>query len=286
MATEQRLEQRSQLQNRRSSETSRTTVASLPDEAQAAILSSIIDRVRLAKGWNRLQQGKVDEAGNYVPGEQDAAIITWYEILVDGGVPSERWNDCYRSAQQRRNELKLRGKKVEGIMEPNDLVVEWIKLKDLHNELDKTRMLPAHAAGTCLKCLGTGFERMPGNTVRPGCLHEPGPEPQQDRGVAFDQAAVMRAALKRIGNPQPVASAPVKERHGQLLRCSSCRREATTVEGWSAGDTCAAALETSATCPKCEKPSCVQSMNKMVCRNCLSIYECATCDGQMLSAEK
>jgi hypothetical protein len=268
------MEKLQRVQNLKSNETS-PNILSLPDRMSAEILSSIIDRARSAMGWNRLLQSS--EPGEN--SEQDVAIITWYEILSDAGVPRERWADCYRSAQQRRNEQLAQGKKAEGMLTPNDLVVEWLKIKELHSELDGARLLPEHAKGTCQKCFGTGMERMSDGSVRPGCLHEPGDEPKQDRGVAFNQAAYMRAALKKIGNPKPVETAPVKEKHGAILRCSSCAREATTAEGWKAGDTCGAPLKTNETCPKCNEKTGVLSKGQMVCRDCFHIYDCQSCAG-------
>jgi hypothetical protein len=226
----------------------------------------LIDKSRAAMGWNRLPEN-----------EQDIAILTWFEILSDAGTPPERYSDCYRSAQQRESERRGQGKERQ-IITPNDLAVEWLKIKDLYSEIDETRLLPEHASGTCRKCFGTGMERMPDGSVRPGCRHEPGAEPERKRGVTFDQAAVMRAALRMIGS-KPVEVEPFKDNVGQPLRCSSCGREANTVEGWTAGEVCNAPLETNEMCPSCGEKSGVLSMNKMVCRNCFHIYECVSCTG-------
>jgi hypothetical protein len=229
----------------------------------------LIDKSRAAMGWGRLPEN-----------EQDIAIVTWFEILDDAGVPSDLLAACYRSAQLRESERRKAGKERQ-IITPNDLAVEWDKIKALNSEIDQTRMLPEHAAGTCRKCYGTGMERMPDGSVRPGCQHEPGAEPERERGVTFNQAAVMRTALRRIGS-KPVGVGPIKEKGGQPLHCSSCSREANTVEGWTAGETCNAPLKTNETCPNCKEQTGVMSLNKMVCRDCFHIYDYISCTGQMI----
>ena len=178
-------------------------------------------------GWNRLSEK-----------EQDIAIITWYEILLDAGVPFEHYGDCYRSAQQRKHETVAQGKD-PSIVTPIDLCVEWRKIKDLHAELDNTRLLPGNAAASCLRCFGTGKEEMQDGTVRSGCQHLPiSEEERRDRQAAAIQrgADLMKEALKSVGNPKPVERKP--EDKGIVLHCTSCGRKQSSWLGWDAGDSC------------------------------------------------
>lgn len=255
---------------REQKQSSNTTTAFSPNRQQAEALGWIISKSRVAIGWNPFQGS-----------DQNLAVATWFEIIGSAKVPQETWEACYRSAMNRRSELKAQGKEV-GPLCADDLVAEWWKLRDLHDETSKTKLLPSQAAGTCLKCFGTGFERMPDNTVRAGCLHEPGDEPNQERQVVFEQAAFMRAALKKIGSPKPIESVQPKRELGQSLVCSSCNRKADTAAGWKAGDICGVPLKTNETCPKCDEKSGVLSMNKMVCRECLNVYDYISCPGQMV----
>jgi ribosomal protein L44E len=223
-------------QNLQSSETSRNTVAA-PDEMAAMILSSVIDRARVAMGWNRLPQSDNPDEEN---SEQDVAIITWFEILADAGVPPERFVDCYRAAQARENERRAQGKERQ-IVTPNDLVVEWRKIKEMHGELNGVRMLEANAAGTCLRCYGTGKEEMLDGTVRDGCRHLPMDEEEKRRRqeAALERGAqMMREAMKRVGNPQPQPAQKPKFVNIRM-ECNSCHRRVDS-DGvmWKDGDTC------------------------------------------------
>lgn len=186
-------------------------------------------------GWNRLSQSNRPDEEN---SEQDVAIFAWYEILLDAGVPSERWNDCYRSAQARKSEMIREGKQRE-IVAPNDLCVEWLKIRDLHQELDNTRLLTENASGTCLRCFGTGKEEMLDGTVKPGCEHLPiSEEEERERKAAaiLRGAEIMKEAMKHVGNPKPVERKP--EDKGPVLQCSDCGRKQSSWLGWREGDPC------------------------------------------------
>lgn len=183
--------------------------------------------------WNRLSEN-----------EQDVTILTWFEILSDAGVPVERYSDCYRSAQQRENERRAQGKDRQTVT-PNDLAVEWSKIKDLHYELDKSRLLAENAAGTCLRCYGTGKEEMEGGTVREGCKHLPIEKDEAERRqqAAIERGAqMMKEAMKRIGNPKPVQRG--SKFVDILMECSYCHRRAHN-DGvmWKDGDECGALLD-------------------------------------------
>jgi hypothetical protein len=214
------LQSRISVQSRQSSETSQNTPL-VPDSESAALLSGIIDRARMAMGWNRLPQSKNPEEEN---SEQDVAIITWYEILVDAGVPEERWMNCYRSAQQRENERRRQGKERQ-IVTPNDLVVEWDKIKELHYELDKSRLLPENAASACQRCFGTGKEEMPDGSVKDECSHLPlSAADIEERAQAKARSIeFMREAMKKMSAPKPAA--PQKPRFVNIrMKCNGCGR--------------------------------------------------------------
>lgn len=260
----------------------RTTARAVLDSERAALLGSIIDRARLVMGWNRLAQGTAGAGGKYVAGEQDAAIIAWYEIIADAGVPPERWNDCYRAAQTRKNELKAQGKD-SGIVTPGDLVVEWGKIKNLHQEINNVRQLPERAAAACERCGGHGREEMPDGSVREGCEHRPMSNDERDARARrrIEQLTAMRADLRKPSPPQPVQAKP-KPAAGQVLQCSTCARKVNTLLGWEINETCKMKLDReSELCPKCEQPTGVLSQRNMVCRECFHVYDVVTCSGQM-----
>lgn len=220
-------------QSRPSNEIS-PNIPPVPDAEEAMILSSLIDRARMAMGWNRLpQSNSLDENS-----EQDVAIITWYEILLDAGVPREYWTDCYRSAQRRKSELKAQGHEA-GIVTPNDLVVEWPKVR---RKIDRTHLLPENAAAACQRCYGTGREEMPDGSVKESCDHRPLTREEEiareaaRRHEVREQAEKMRASLRP---PAPKLEIVKPKAKGQALLCSECGRKDNTLGGlWYPGDAC------------------------------------------------
>jgi hypothetical protein len=196
-------------------------------------------------GWNRLPQSDNPDEEN---SEQDVAIITWHEILFDGGVPAERWMDCYRSAQVRENERRANGKERQ-IVTPNDLVVEWGKIKELHYELDKSRLLPENAASACQRCFGTGKEEMPDGSVKDECSHLPLTTADIEERAKAKAKSIefMREAMKKIGTPKP---APIKPAFVNIrMKCNGCGRCVDNDgEMWKDGDVCGAALPDETIC--------------------------------------
>jgi hypothetical protein len=209
-----------------SRETSPTT-PSVPDQDTAAVISGLIDRARMAMGWNRLSQSRVTGENS----EQDVAIITWFEICADAGMRLEQYAPCYRAAQQRKRELLSQGQPLS-IVTPHDLCAELDRVRAMHAELDKTRMLPSRARGACSRCFGTGFERMPNGSVRPGCKHDEWTDvdeselernEEQVRAEVARQAEIMREALKKVGSPKPVETeVPAALPAGHWLKCDKC----------------------------------------------------------------
>lgn len=153
----------------------------MPDPQEAAELGQLIDRYRLSQGFNPLPTD-----------DHNRAVVAWYEVLAYAKVPRESWPVCYRAAMQRRAERKAEGREVWPLS-ADDLVAEFQGIRRLNDELDKSRLLPQHAAAPCPRCFGTGFERMPDGSVRPGCKHEP-----IDEGAAAD---ISRSVLR----PAPVS---------------------------------------------------------------------------------
>lgn len=183
-------------------------------------------------GWNRLSEK-----------EQNIAIVTWYEILVDAGVPIDRFSDCYRSAQQRENEKRREGKE-KSIVTPNDLAVEWEKVRKMNHDIDQTRLLPENASTACQRCFGTNKEQMPDGSVKDDCSHLPLTESDiQERAKAkAAQIELMRDAMKKIGKPKPVQAK--SEFFYIPMECNQCHRRIHNPmgEAWKDGDTCGAML--------------------------------------------
>jgi hypothetical protein len=188
-------------------------------------------------GWNRLQQSSA-------PGEtseQDIAIITWFEILSDAGIPVESYAACYRSAQQRKSESMAQGGESR-IITPNDLAVEWTKVRQMHAEIDKSRLLPTNAAAACQRCFGTGREEMPDGSSKPDCDHSPlTTEEIEERAAAKARhVEFMREAMKQVRPARPEPREVTQKPKGQLLRCSNpdCGREVNALGGYEIAQVC------------------------------------------------
>jgi hypothetical protein len=194
-------------------------------------------------GWNALPQTSV--RGEQSP--QDLAIISWFEICSDAGMRLEQYNPCYRAAQQRKRELLAQGKELT-VVTPHDLCAELDRVRAMHAELDKTRLLPSRARGACSRCFGTGFERMPNGSVRPGCTHDEWTgedeaelerNEEQIRADVRRQAEIMREALNAVGRPKPVAvDRPAPPPAGHWLKCSKCPRPKVNVLYFEPGQVC------------------------------------------------
>lgn len=143
-------------------------------------------------------------------------------------MPPERWNDCYRSAQQRRSELKQQGKAVDGIIEPNDLAAEWAKIRNMHAEIDKSRLLPENAKGACQRCFG----------ARDDCPHTPLTKEEEDALIRerVQQIEAIRESLK-YSKPVAVPPVEVKPTYRKLV-CDACGRRVSTLQGWTDGEAC------------------------------------------------
>lgn len=192
----------------------------------------LIDKSRAAMGWGRLPEN-----------EQDIAIVTWFEILSDSGVPSSQWPSCYRSAQQRENERRREGKE-KSIVTPSDLAVEWDKVRKMNHGIDQTRLLPENAASACQRCFGTDKEQMPDGSVKDDCGHLPLSETEiKERAQAKAKSIeLMRDAMKKIGTPKPTPAKP--EFFNIRMECNSCHRRTDNPmgEAWKDGDTCGVKL--------------------------------------------
>jgi hypothetical protein len=201
----------------------------------------LIDRARSAMGWNAHQQTSVH--GEQSP--QDLAIISWFEICHDAGMRLEQYLPCYRAAQARKTELLRQGQQLT-MVTPHDLVAELEQVRRMNVELDGVKMLPENATHACLRCFGTGFERMPNGAVKPNCDHIPMTEEEEaairehrvaDAEFVKGTAEFMREALSKIGNPKPPAE-PKKDTRGTRLVCGVCGRKVWTVFGFIVGGVC------------------------------------------------
>jgi hypothetical protein len=183
-------------------------------------------------------------------------VAAWLEVLEVSGVPVEHYDSCYRAARQTQIELKAKGESV-GPLGAEDLAVEWVKLAELHAEMQreemKHRALPANAASACPKCYGTGLERMPNGSVRKGCQHEgwsPDFEDELERNEGARREEIrkgadfLKEALGKVGSPKPVANANAPKQIGVILGCTNeaCKRKVNTLYGYEPGQTCSELL--------------------------------------------
>lgn len=113
------------------------------------ILGQIIDRARLAKGWNP-----------HPPDTQMLAIQTWFEILNVGKIPPCHYNELYRRATVQRSNVLSAGREPPDIC-PELLVAQWsnLKFEIERSQIDSGKFLPTNAVSVCGHCYGTGFRR-------------------------------------------------------------------------------------------------------------------------------
>lgn len=206
----------------------------VPDNETAALLGRVIDRARSAIGWGRLPES-----------EHDIWIVSWFEILHDAGVQPEQYDACYRAAQQRKFEQARQGQALS-IVTPIDLCVELARVREMHTELDRTKLLPTNASAGCQRCFGRGFEEMIDGDVRPGCAHEP-LTPAEIAARAKHHADMMAqtfAQAKAIAAAKAAAKVAAQETAPPVVKfaCSSCGRRVNSVLGWQLDETCRAKI--------------------------------------------
>lgn len=179
-----------------------------------------------------------------------AMTAAWLEVLDISGVPAEQYEACYSAAVQNRAERRAKGEQLLHLT-ADELAAEWIKIRELHAELERqsVKMLPANAAHACPNCYGTGMERMPDGRVRPGCKHE-GWTPEFETEIERNeearrveikkQADFMKEALGKVGRPKPAADASKPKQAGTPLVCTNpaCARKVNTLYGFEPGQTC------------------------------------------------
>lgn len=197
-------------------------------------------------GWNALPQTSARSEQS----PQDLAIIAWFEICSDAGMRLEQYQPCYRAAQQRKRELLAQGKELT-VVTPYDLCAELDRVRAMHAELDKTKLLPSNARGACSRCFGTGFERMPDGSVKPGCPHDQWTDDDESeverneelrRAEVQRQAEFMREALKKVGRPKPVTVERSIPPAGVWLKCPKCPNRVNVLY-YEAGQRCGRLLD-------------------------------------------
>lgn len=127
---------------------SRNTVLVTADKLRA--VCAIINKVRIARGWNIL------------PAEEaEITASVWIEILDGGGVPFIAYDALYRAAIQARTRQMSIGNAPPDIT-PDLLVSLWIGENGLKNEFyaerdAEVRKLPSNVEGECPHCFGSGL---------------------------------------------------------------------------------------------------------------------------------
>jgi hypothetical protein len=116
----------------------------------AEILSNILDKTRLAKGWNP-----------YDDASQNLAIQTWFEILEAAKIEPQSYNELYRRACLFRAEKIADGGNAPEIS-AELLVAFW---KPLQTEIRQNRILSGkflgtNAASVCQYCFGSGWRQI------------------------------------------------------------------------------------------------------------------------------
>lgn len=144
-------------------------------------------------------------------GDSVPMALVWIESLDRAGVPYQQYDELYQRSVALRAQRSAQGLKTDDFSV--DLMIAcWPSLKTELNEraIAEGRTLSATAPTQCLRCFGTGMERMfdeNGNEkgVRPGCLHEhvdtsdPGTAGLQDALAAARQGESARDILIRLG---------------------------------------------------------------------------------------
>jgi hypothetical protein len=210
-------------------------------------------------GWNALPQ--TSKPGEQSP--QDLAIITWFEVCHDAGMKLEQYTPCFRAAQQRKIELAKQGQQ-PSIVTPYDLCAELQRVRDMHAEIDKSRLLPENAANGCLRCYGTGKEEALDGSIGGDCDHRPMGEREQEarRERHRMQAAELREKLARIPAVKAMPPEPIKEdAKGIRFTCTVCRRAGTSVQGWRYNDRCGARI-----------PGPVRENERLGCKGVMQVF--------------
>ena len=205
---------------------SATTTSELSDRAEK--LGTVIAKYRMSQGWNPLQ-----------PDDQMAMVGVWLELLDADGVPPERYDDCYKAEMSRRGLLKAGGKDVSP-MTADDLCARWREVRQMHVEIDKSRLLTENASAACQRCFGTGREEMPDGSSKPDCDHSPLTDVEIKDRVAAKARSVefMRAAMRMVQPAKPELREIRPVPKGHLLKCSNCSRELNTLGGVQVGEPC------------------------------------------------
>jgi hypothetical protein len=260
-----------------------TTTFTGPEEAaRRRVLAKILYDDRVAR---QLDPRPAAETDRYV----NAFLPLTHSI------PAKELYPCYVLAM----EMRPAGDNypVKGI----ELVQAWKERQgSLEMEsLDASRLLPEHAATACGRCYkrrdpqtGVILECLEINpsdgSIGGPCDHRPLTE--EEKREASEMRAQFLADAQRKAREGVAArrqaelkakeeEAKPKDHH---LFCSGCHRRVSSLAGWTEGETCRDFLkEQSAICPKCNQPCGVQSLGKMVCRDCFNSFEMIFCDGVM-----
>ena len=132
-------------------------------------MGDVIDRWRLNKGWNPLDNES-----------QDLAISSWVNVLDSENIPASAYNELFVRALKLRASLFSQGK------QPPEMGIELMLScwESLAQEIEQKRIaekryLPETAASDCPRCFGLGkesvFDEQTGRIlgVKGVCLHQP-----------------------------------------------------------------------------------------------------------------
>jgi hypothetical protein len=211
-----------------------------PDPIQAKTIGSILDRWRLANGWQPLESS-----------DQNLTIAAWFQVLKLQGVTVEFYDVCYRAAVTTRAQKRNAGENVPYTLSAEAVASEWPAIREkLDKENPAPLMLTENAAAACQRCFGTGNEEMFDGTSRSGCMHLPMTETERLQGFAM-QAQFIKEASQKIGNPVAVVTPAKRKQPASHIRmqCSHCSRPANSLEGWQLYEACGRLIAPETFCP-------------------------------------
>jgi hypothetical protein len=191
----------------------------------------------------------------------------WFEVLDISGVPPEQYESCYAAAMQARAQRKADGEQLSHLT-ADELAAEWLKIRRLHDEMNRqaVKMLPETAATVCPRCDGTGLERMPNGSRRPGCKHDFADEDaaahiiERDAALVKEKAAEMREALSKMATIKSIPAESIADKLTIVYTCTACRRKESSEFGWQFNDPCGARL-----------PGPVREDERLACRGVMKV---------------
>lgn len=266
----------------------------LPSQTEAESTTSTTEQERRRVLAKVLFDDRIARQFDPRPAEETDRIVTSM-LPVTRSIPTRYLYECYVVAMEMRaagNNFPITGIELVQAWKEKQGAVEMESLR-------ADRLLPANAAAACVRCYKRTTDKgivecleinaADGSLMGP-CDHRPlTAEEQADAArKRVDFLANMRAHARRTeearrkADGEARAKADAEKPKGKRLQCTSCQRTVSSLAGWTGGEPCNVQL--AATCPKCGSAG-VQSLGKLVCRECFHSYEPLICDGRMYAEE-